>query len=68
MENDILINNLLIALNNYDASREKAIEMLTNLYANLGEELLNNENLYKNIYGNKNQDIFTNAINYFLKK
>lgn len=27
-----------------------------------------NENLYKNIYGNKNQDIFTNAINYFLKK
>ncbi|MBS1476389.1 MAG: phosphoribosylformylglycinamidine synthase, partial [Acholeplasmatales bacterium] len=27
-----------------------------------------NENLYKNIYGNKNQDIFTNAINYFSKK
>ena len=27
-----------------------------------------NENLYKNIYGNKNEDIFTNAINYFLKK
>ena len=27
-----------------------------------------NNNLYKNIYGNKNQDIFTNAINYFLKK
>ncbi len=27
-----------------------------------------NENLYKNINGNKNQDIFTNAINYFLKK
>ena len=27
-----------------------------------------NNNLYKNIYGNKSQDIFTNAINYFLKK
>ena len=26
------------------------------------------ENLFKNIYGNKKQDIFTNAMNYFLKK
>ena len=26
------------------------------------------ENLYKNIYGNKKQDIFTNAMNYFLKR
>ncbi len=26
------------------------------------------DNLYKNIYGNKKQDIFTNAINYFLHK
>ena len=25
------------------------------------------DNLYKNIYGNKKQDIFTNAVKYFTK-
>ena len=64
MENDILINNLLIALNNYDASREKAIEMLTNLYANLGEELLNNENLYKMM---RNKEHIEKLIKYVIK-
>ena len=64
MENDILINNLLIALNNYDASREKAIEILTNLYANLGEELLNNENLYKMM---RNKEHIEKLVQYVIK-